>query len=257
MTSYAGQHAELYDLFYADKPYQAEADFVHECFQKYGLRPVSRVLELACGTGSHALFLDKLGYLVLATDHSEDMLAVARRKAQQLGSRIEFRLQDMTKLELPGDPFDAAVCLFDSIGYVVTNERLKQVLTGVWRQLKPDALFVFEFWHAAPMISQYDPLRVRSWDTAEGKVVRISETTLNISQQTSDVTYSVYEFSKDGTYSSFQETQTNRYFLVQEMEYLLSSCGFQLVKSFSGFRNDQVITRDTWHVVAVARRGER
>ncbi len=253
MTSYAGKHAELYDLFYADKPYEAEATFVHQCFQQYGHQPVSRVLELACGTGSHAFVFEKLGYQMVSTDYSSDMLAVAQLKAKRIGSTVEFSHQDMTSLDLPGDPFDAAVCLFDSIGYVLTNERMKLVLTGIHRNLKEDGLFVFEFWHAAAMISAHDPVRVRSWETANGSVVRVSQTTLDVARQTSDVSYTVYTLENDGTYSSFNEIQTNRYFLLQEMEYLLSSCGFQLVKSFAGFRNDESITVGTWHVVAVAR----
>ena len=35
MTSYSGRHAVLYDVFYADKPYAAEADFVKSRFEKF------------------------------------------------------------------------------------------------------------------------------------------------------------------------------------------------------------------------------
>lgn len=254
MTSYAGRHAELYDLFYADKPYEDEAAFVHQCIKNHGLQPTARLLELACGTGSHAFALEKFGYQLVSTDYSPDMLAVARSKAQRIGSTVEFSQQDMTKLELSGEQFDAAVCLFDSIGYVVTNSRIKRVLNGIHGVLKENAIFVFEFWHAGAMICNYDPLRVRSWQTVGGEVMRISETKLNLAQQTSDVTYTVYEFSNNGSYTTFKETQTNRYFLLQEMEQLLSSSGFRLLKSFAGFSDETSITTDTWHIVAVARR---
>jgi len=80
MSSYVGRHAELYDIFYADKPYGKEAAFVHQCLQHYSLGTTHRVLELACGTGSHALALEQKGYKILATDYSTDMLACARRK---------------------------------------------------------------------------------------------------------------------------------------------------------------------------------
>jgi predicted TPR repeat methyltransferase len=55
MTNYAGHYAELYDLFYADKPYAVEASFIHDCIQEFGLRQTRAVIELACGTGRHAL----------------------------------------------------------------------------------------------------------------------------------------------------------------------------------------------------------
>ncbi|HLA82641.1 MAG TPA: methyltransferase domain-containing protein, partial [Thermoleophilia bacterium] len=82
MTSYAGRHAELYDVFYSDKPYAAEAAFVHECFGRYAGFPVRRLLELACGTGRHAIELAKMGYELVATDNSPDMLASARSATQ-------------------------------------------------------------------------------------------------------------------------------------------------------------------------------
>ena len=78
MTPYAGRYAELYDLFYGDKPYAEEAAFVRDCLRAFGSFRVREILELACGTGRHALELEKLGYQVTATDRSPEMLEVAR-----------------------------------------------------------------------------------------------------------------------------------------------------------------------------------
>ncbi|MEK6334517.1 MAG: class I SAM-dependent methyltransferase [Acidobacteriota bacterium] len=256
MSSYIGRHAQLYDLFYAGKPYAEEAQFVHRCLQNYSNGPVVRLLELACGSGSHALELAKYDYHIVATDYSEDMLAMARKKAERASANVDFRAQDMTELSVAEGPFDAAICLFDSIGYVATNERIGRVLKGVHRHLRPDGLFIFEFWHAAAMLRNYDPVRVRRWDTERGTVLRISETSLDCAAQLSQVTYTIYELNRDGTYDSLVETQVNRYFLVQEMSYWLTSSGFVPVKWFAGFSDDETITEETWHVVAVARRGQ-
>ena len=73
-SSYIGRHAELYDLFYAEKPYAEEAKFVDACIQQFGEGASKKLLELACGTGRHALEMEKLGYKVIATDYSADML---------------------------------------------------------------------------------------------------------------------------------------------------------------------------------------
>jgi hypothetical protein len=144
--------------------------------------------------------------------------------------------------------------LFDSIGYVATNERISRVLQGVRRQLRSGGLFVFEFWHAAAMLRDYDPLRVRRWQTAQGQLLRISETSLDCARQLSQVTYHVYEFQPDGMCSRLTETQVNRYFLVQEMSHWLTCAGLAPVKFFAGFTENESIKEDTWHVVAVARR---
>jgi SAM-dependent methyltransferase len=254
MNSYIGRHAELYDLFYAEKSYKDEADFVHRCLQSYGDGSIRRLLELACGTGSHALELEKFGYNIVATDYSNDMLACARRKATQVLSTIDFRWQDMRTLDLPDRPFDAALCLFDSIGYVASNEALTQVLRGVHDHLRPGGLFVFEFWHEGAMLHSYDPVRIRRWSIPKGEVLRISKTELEYPKKLARVTYTIYELHHDGTYTCLKETQTNRYFLVQEMAGWLSTCGFMPVKWFAGYALDENITEQTWHIFAVARR---
>ena len=254
MSSYIDRHAELYDTLYADKPYEAEALFVDQCLKKYSVGTTQFLLELACGTGSHALVLEKLGYKIVAIDYSEDMLNCARRKGAESGSSIDFRLQDMRELKIANKPFDAAICLFDSIGYVETNEALTQVLQEVHRHLRPDGLFVFEFWHAAAMLRYYDPVRVRRWTTPAAELLRIVETDLDYLRDLARVTYTIYELYHDGTYTSLRETQTNRYFLVQEMAGWLSSCGFEPLKWFAGFSTDENITEQTWHIVAIARK---
>jgi len=239
-----------------DKPYEKEAAFVHECLQKYSTGTSVRLLELACGTGSHALALEKFGYKIVATDYSEDLLSVARRKSDEVTSSVDFRWQDMCSMELTDESFDAAICLFDSIGYVETNEALMQVLQGVHRHLRPEGLFVFEFWHAAAMLRNYDPLRVRCWSTPQRELVRISETKIDCARQLARVTYTIYNLSHDGTYSRLEETQTNRYFLVREMEGWLSHCGFIPLKWFAGYTSEENITVDTWHILVVARKDE-
>mgnify|MGYP003694340987 CR=1 FL=1 len=94
------------------------------------------------------------------------------------------------------------VCLFDSIGYVATNEKISQVLRGVHRQLRDGGLFIFEFWHGAAMLRGYDPLRVRRFETPQGELLRISETRLDCARQVSHVTYHIYEFKTGGTYTT-------------------------------------------------------
>ena len=254
MSSYIGRHAEYYDVFYAEKPYQQEAAFVSTCLQRFGRGTIRMLLELACGTGRHAVEFEKLGYDVLATDYSNDMLTVARRRGERLGSQVRFAHQDMRALTLGDQRFDAVVCLFDSIGYAKTNSALSAVLTGIPDHLNPSGLLVFEFWHAAAMLKSFDPVRVRRWPVPGGELLRISETRLDCAKQLADVTYSVFDLRNDGTYSLTNETQSNRYFLVEDMRAWLERCGFKPLAFYAGFSDDENITSETWHVVAVARK---
>jgi len=252
MTNYAGRYAELYDLFYADKPYADEARFVHECIQEFSVRPTREILELACGTGRHAVELANLDYQITATDRAPDMIDIARKRSGN--DAVTFAVSDMQHLELPAKEYDAVVCLFDSIGYLKTDEALHDAFTEIWNRLRAGGLFVFEFWHAPAMLAQFSPTRLRKLKTADGEIVRTSTTTLDRDNCLATVDYTFDEQKNDGTSSTFRETHTNRYFFVDEMKKRLSATNFEPSKFFAGFNKQQAITDDTWHIVAVARK---
>lgn len=254
MSPYAGRYAELYDLFYSDKPYGEEAGFVHHCLRTFGRSPTHDILELACGTGRHALELEKYGYKITATDRSLDMLQVARRRAAERRSQVLFAPGDMQQLQVPEKEYDAIICLFDSIGYLKTDESFAKALAAIRSHLRPNGLFVFEFWHAPAMLTKYSPMRFRRWTTPNGEVIRISETTLDRSCQLATVDYTVYELKHDGTYAKLRETHTNRCFRVDEMRALISAAGLDSLKFFAGFQENESPNEETWHVVAVARK---
>jgi len=68
-------------------------------------------------------------------------------------------------LNIPGPKFDAAICLFDSIGYTRDDPSLLQTLRGVHEHLIPGGLFIVEFWHAEAMLQHYDPFGCAAGDS--------------------------------------------------------------------------------------------
>lgn len=253
MGSYLGRHAEYYDIFYQDKPYADEAAFVHRCLQRHVHGECRHLLEIACGTGRHAFELEKYGYEIVATDYSPDLLKVARRRAAEKNSKVEFILQDMRELALPGKAFDAAYSLFDSIGYVQTNKAIGKMLEAVSAHLKPNGLFLFEFWHAAAMLRNFEPVRERRWKTASGELVRVATTRLDVTRQLAEVTYRIDEIV-NGDSNHLEETQVNRYFLVQEMASYLEAHRFKPLEFLPAYADDRLIDEDTWHILAIAQK---
>lgn len=102
-----------------------------------------RVVEFACGTGSAALELCRLGYDVIGVDGSVEMLNVARRKQGRRKRRIRFeqcRISDFAgKAE-----HDIALCLFDSINHITTYDRLSEALDAVSCALRQGGAFLFD-----------------------------------------------------------------------------------------------------------------
>lgn len=253
MSSYFGLHAKLYDSIYRDKPYKKEAQFIHECFKRYGSSKISEVLELGCGTGNHAFELEKFGYKLSALDYSQDMLNQARLKAERLNSKVKFMLMDMRELPVFKKKFDSVMCLFDSLGYVLTNDAIRKVLHGIHKNLKKNGLFIFDFWHASAMIKHFDPFRKRTFGHQELTFTRTSKTSLDLVNQIAIVDYVIKGVGGKG-YTSHKETQKNRFFLLQEMTLFLTISGFQVLKYFDGYIDKENIDDKSFHVLAVAQK---
>lgn len=243
MNSYTGLHARVYDEIYADKPYADEARFVHELVGA----PGGTLLDVACGTGRHALAFAELGYDVTATDLNEELLAVGRAAA---GDRVRFVQGDMRELEVPGGPFHVVTCLFDSIGYAQENDGVVAALASLRRHVTRDGRVVVEFLHAPALARGADARRVRTFSLSDGReLTRVSETTLEAERMLMHVRY---ELSLDG--EEFSETQVNRAFSVPEMRLLADTAGLEVHDLVPAYR-DGDIELDTFHILLVAGRG--
>ncbi len=257
MTSYDHEFAMLYDVFYADKPYEDEAAFVHRCISEHRGCQGSSLLDLACGTGRHAVAFARFGWDVIGVDASEAMLDIARRRVIQHGQDISFVRQDMRVLNLGDRRFDAIVCLFDSIGYVVTNDALADTLRAIERHLMPGGVFVFECWHGPAFIKHFEPVRIVECNVDGDHIVRIGRTSIDVREQVATVRYDVHRIAPDGQCLSFQETHVNRFFFVQELNAWLVRTKLAPKAWYPGYSTDARITDTTWHIVGVARKAER
>jgi SAM-dependent methyltransferase len=130
-----------YDRIYWWKDYDQEVDFVVKALKRYGIRG-RRVLEVACGTGSHTRLLVKRGYEVTGVDISDDMLRVARSKVK---GHAKFLRGDMRDLDAVVEgKYDAAVCLFSSISYNLTVPDLRRTIQGLYDHLEEPGVVVFD-----------------------------------------------------------------------------------------------------------------
>jgi ubiquinone/menaquinone biosynthesis C-methylase UbiE len=78
----------------------------NEGLRRAGLRPGTRVLDVAAGSGALSIPAARLGAQVLATDISPAMLERLDRRAREEGLSLETRVMDGHALELEDDVFD-------------------------------------------------------------------------------------------------------------------------------------------------------
>ena len=131
--------ARFYDAIYSFRDYEAEATVVDRAIQRF--RPGAKtLLDVGCGTGTHLALLRR-DYHAQGLDLNPDLLRVARDRCPD----VAFHEADMADFEL-GDRFDAITCLFSSIGYVKTLERMRSAIATMARHLNPGGVLVIEPW---------------------------------------------------------------------------------------------------------------
>jgi SAM-dependent methyltransferase len=131
--------ARYYDAIYGFKDYAAEAERVHREIQ--ARRPGARtLLDVACGTGGHLAHLAGR-YDAEGVDLSQEQIEVARSRLPE----VPLHVADMTELDL-GRRFDAVTCLFSSIGYTGTVERMRTAIAAMARHLEPGGVLIVEPW---------------------------------------------------------------------------------------------------------------
>lgn len=132
--------ADFYDLLYGFKDYEAEVRQLRELIAERERRPSRSLLDAACGTGAHLALLSE-SFDVEGFDLDEGMIAAARERLPD----VPLHVADFLDVEL-GARFDVVTCLFSSIAYVRTKERLDRAVARLARHLEPGGLLVLEPW---------------------------------------------------------------------------------------------------------------
>ena len=232
----------LYEIAF-DMNRKGEVDFLVHAFKRFARRRVRRVLDMACGTGPHLIRLADRGYQMAGLDLSRSNIAFLGERLAAKGYRAELVVGDMTDFRLK-QPVDAAICMQDSQGHLLTNEQLIAHYHAVARALRPGGLYVFDRYMPS---SWTDPARAWSWSKRRGKViVRASFSALNDVDPVSQVfrEHLTLEAIENGSRRTYRQTHLSRMVFPQELRALVELAGgFEFVQWFFGFKPHQVLER--------------
>jgi SAM-dependent methyltransferase len=122
-----------------DSEIDAEVGFIEDSL---GVAKGATVLDLACGTGRHAIELGRRGYQVVGFDLSLAMLARASEEAQERGQKLNFVQGDMREMTFE-DAFDGIYCWQTSFGFF-EEEKNTAVIGRVHRALRKGGQFLLD-----------------------------------------------------------------------------------------------------------------
>lgn len=244
-------YSAYYDLLYQNKNYFGEAEFICDLIKKHAPH-ANRILELGCGTGSHAVHIAKRGYNLLGIDRSQDMLGLAEEKARnlELSNALTFKQGDLREFSAP-DKYDAIISLFDVFSYLKDNSELKQAMSQISSHASDNAILIFDAWYGPSVLTQKPHCRVRRLENEQIRVTRIAEPEMHVQENRCDVNYEIIIQNKINKHIDIlNETHPMRFYFDAELDEILSQFNFKRITS-AGWFSDKAPTFDTWSALFV------
>lgn len=218
-SAYA-RSAAFYDLIYGQKPYADEAEQLHALIQRHLRSDGNALLDVGCGSGNHLAHLRR-HYRCDGVDLDAGLLQIARERypdsAFHQGNMVEFDL---------GRRYGALTCLFSAIGYVRTEDRLRQTLRTFARHLAPGGVAIIEPW-LTPQVFRPGYVHLDTPEHPEVKVARMSHSGLE--GELCILTFS-YLIGRAEGIEHFEERHELGLFSIEQMMDAIRAAGLEVVE---------------------------
>ena len=81
---------------------------------------------------------------------------------------------DITKVNLK-KTYDCVLSLFHVVSYLTTDKKINSLFKNVYKHLKTNGLFIFDFWYTPAVLAQKPSLRIKRAQNKNVKITRIAE----------------------------------------------------------------------------------
>jgi len=133
---------DLYPFVFPPERLDAAAEEIDNVLDLVAIEG-GRVLDLCCGPGRHSVALARRGFDVTGVDRSAFLLHRARERAAENDVEVEWVEADMRRFSRP-DSFDLVISLYTSFGYFENRDNDNHVLEGIYQNLAPGGVVVFD-----------------------------------------------------------------------------------------------------------------
>ena len=191
-------------------------------WQLLQLAPASRVIDIGCGHGRHALALAERGADVVGLDFAVALLNRARQLEQELGTRGVWIRGDMRRLPFRTECAYAAI-LMDAFGFFETDDEHEAVLREAARVLMTDGRMALKIVNGGRVL---DDFRGTEREERDGTVVSV------VNSLAFDPPRLTQRISVSGSRGDGEYVRRQRLYRVDELRAALERAGFTVVDVF-------------------------
>ncbi|WP_242084579.1 class I SAM-dependent methyltransferase [Aestuariivivens sediminis] len=146
----------FYHILYKDRDAIEAHKFMDRLTHYLNIPKGGSILDLACGKGRHARYLNKIGFDVTGADLSENSINYAK---QYENHRLHFVVHDMSKPFRKS--FDAIFNLFTSFGYFENDDDNLNTIKAIKAGLNTHGFGVIDFMNSNFVIDGLVPEEVK------------------------------------------------------------------------------------------------
>jgi len=186
----------------------------------------SKIIDIGCGTGRHAIELTKRGYNVTGVDLSENQIKRAREKAQEAGVAIDFQTQDARNLPFDGE-FDLAIMLCEGgFSLMETDEMNFEILKNATKALKDKGKLIFTTLNGLfPLFHSVNEFYKSAQKEGQSQCKECSFDLMTFRD------HNRVEFEDDAGNKKILECN-ERYYVPSEITWLLKTLGYKKIEIF-------------------------
>ena len=128
--------------------------FVRQIKDRYNL---DSAIDVACGTGRHAVTMSQMGIRATGADMSAAMLQKARALAKQAGAQTQWINCPMQELsQHVNEKFDIVLCLGNSLPHILSQDDLDRTISGFAKVLQPGGVLLIQLLNYHHILKQKD-----------------------------------------------------------------------------------------------------
>jgi len=244
---YANQ-AEYYDILEGNTRVENFNNILDKLLKK---NSVKSVLDITCGTGVQAIFLDKKGYDVTASDFSKEMSAIAQKKYPKL----KFNQGDIRNAKY--GKFDCVISIFNSIGHLSKSD-FEKAIQNIADNLKAGGIYIFDIFNLDFM--RHGFIKEEFIDTLKEvdgiKFVRFNKNIFNLKEGIINMNQRIYIQKGLSKPKISEESWDMQIYSSSQLKDILGKNGFEIVE-FLNMDGTKFDKENSLSILTIARKNSK
>lgn len=232
-------NSSYYHLLYKERDFVEAEYFISNIINYLDPKKNAKILDVACGKGRHAIFLNKQGFTVDAFDLSENSILEAKKSETET---LKFYINDIRE-PLKTDYYKFAFNIFTSFGYFTDEKNNQKSMNAIAKSLTTDGILVIDFLNSTYTKSNLKPIETKT----------IKNITFNITKEIEDnFVVKHIQFSDNNT--DFHYTERVKLLHLTDFKKYLTTSGLTIEATFGDYSLNSFNENNSERLIIIAKK---